>query len=120
MIYLAVFLGGGLGSLMRLLTGKIVNNSVSTGFPLGTLISNVLACVILGIVVLSFKQVDKSNSFWYYFAAVGLCGGYSTFSTFSLETVELAQNNMWAWVALNIIGSILIGCAILYFFLLRQ
>lgn len=120
MIYLAVFLGGGLGSLLRLLTGKVVNNNVNTDFPLGTLISNILACAILGALIIGFKQADKSDNFWYYFGAVGLCGGYSTFSTFSLETVELAQNNMWAWVALNVIGSILIGCAIFYFFLLRQ
>lgn len=106
MIALAIFLGGGFGSLLRYLTGISANQYFKTEFPIGTLLSNILACIILALIIFQFKDHVKSDSFLFYFLAVGLCGGFSTFSTFSMESVQLAQAGSWMWVALNILISV--------------
>lgn len=119
MIALAIFLGGGLGSLLRYITGISANHFFKTDFPLGTLLSNILACIILGLVVFQFKDQIKSDGFLFYFLVVGICGGFSTFSTFSMESVQLAQAGAWTWVGLNIVVS-LITCFSLIWILARQ
>jgi len=116
MIWLAIFLGGGFGSVLRFASTTGTNNLFKTNFPLGTLVSNILACLILGWLIFLAKDQIKPNSFWFYFTAVGICGGFSTFSTFSMETIQLAQNGAWLWVALNILTSLSICFAILWCF----
>ncbi len=118
-MYLAIFLGGGIGSLLRYGTGRLVNAQIKSDLPWGTIVSNILACILLGLVVYQFKDEIKPNNFWFYFLAVGLCGGYSTFSTFSMETVELAQAGSWGLVFANILISVLVCFSLLYF-LFRQ
>lgn len=85
---LLVFLGGGLGSAFRYLIARLMNPYALT-FPYATLVSNVLACFVLGVIVgmADGKQLIGSNArlFW----AVGFCGGFSTFSTFSHETLNM-------------------------------
>lgn len=87
-----VFLGGGTGSVVRWLLGKWVNSFHQHHFPWGTLVANVVACLAVGYVIglADHKQVlsPTSRLFW----VVGFCGGFSTFSTFSAETLSLMQN----------------------------
>jgi fluoride exporter len=89
---LLVFLGGGLGSVVRYLLGGWISLPNRNPFPLGTLIVNIIACLILGFIVglADHKQAISSSSrlFW----VIGFCGGFSTFSTFSNETLFLMQN----------------------------
>lgn len=86
--FLLVFLGGGLGSVLRYSLTRLLHLHGFT-FPYATLASNVLACFLLGVVVgmADAKQLIGGNArlFW----AVGFCGGFSTFSTFSQETLNL-------------------------------
>jgi CrcB protein len=86
-----VFLGGGLGSAIRYGIGKWVGTLYSHYFPLGTLIANVLACLALGLIIgmADSRQLlsPASKIFW----TIGFCGGFSTFSTFSNETLTLLQ-----------------------------
>jgi CrcB protein len=86
---LLIFAGGGLGSVVRFLLGRWVSGFHQINFPFGTLAVNVVACFILGIVVglSDSKQLLSADSriFW----TIGFCGGFSTFSTFSYETVQL-------------------------------
>jgi CrcB protein len=86
--FLLIFLGGGLGSVVRYSITRLLHSYAFT-FPYATLASNVLACFLLGVVVgmADVKQLIGANArlFW----AVGFCGGFSTFSTFSQETVNL-------------------------------
>lgn len=81
-----VFVGGGIGSLTRYFLGKMIQPNVSINFPVATLIINVLASFVLGFVV---AKVINPNDSWRAFVAVGFCGGFSTFSTFSNESLQL-------------------------------
>jgi CrcB protein len=84
----AIFIGGGLGSVSRFGLGRWLGFS-STGFPIGTLAANLLACLILGFlggVIVHKNNISPAIKLG---IATGFCGGFSTFSTFSLETVGL-------------------------------
>lgn len=82
-----IFLFGGLGSLARFSFGYL--NPVSAGFPAGTLIANIAACFIAGFTAgMVVTRPNLSPEFKTGILA-GFCGGFSTFSTFSLETVEM-------------------------------
>ena len=81
MNYLLVFIGGGIGSLLRFGIGKF-SSRWSFDFPLATLISNLSACIIFTL-ILYFWTRDVKTDWVYPFAIIGLCGGFSTFSTFA-------------------------------------
>jgi CrcB protein len=102
-----VFFGGGLGSITRFLLGRWVNAWHSYNFPLGTLAVNIFACLVLGFVVgiADHRQLisPAARLFW----TVGFCGGFSTFSTFSSETLVLLQGGFHFTTALYIILSLL-------------
>lgn len=92
--FLLVFVGGGLGSALRYFGGRWVNHYYTQSFPLATLVANVVACFLLGLVIgfADHKNVLSASSrlFW----TVGVCGGFSTFSTFSQETLTLFQTGI--------------------------
>ncbi len=106
MIYLYVFIGGGLGSVSRFGFSRLFSN-VSADFPYGTLVSNLLASLILAFVV---YQLPKPQLEWLpYFFVVGFCGGFSTFSTFNHELLLLLQNGNWVQAILYLFISVLAG-----------
>jgi fluoride exporter len=92
--FLLVFLGGGLGSGVRYAISQLIGLRESQVFPVATLLSNVTACFILGLVIGLADQKQlltiSSRLFW----TVGFCGGFSTFSTFSSETLTLLQQGL--------------------------
>jgi fluoride exporter len=104
---LYIFLGGGLGSVVRFATGKWISSLHSQQFPYGTLATNIAACLILGFVIglADHKQIisPQARLFW----TVGFCGGFSTFSTFSAETITLLQNGFHLSTVIYIVGSLL-------------
>jgi CrcB protein len=101
-----IFVGGGLGSLARYGTGKAFSAWPSV-FPFGTLTANILACLILGIFTgwAALRSGDATTAYRA-FIAVGFCGGFSTFSTFSNDTVQLIIGNRWTEAIVNILVSI--------------
>lgn len=100
-----VFLGGGLGSLTRYSIGLVVErfHIRFLSLPLQTLLSNLLGCFIIGLLIGYLSRYP--NNLMRMFAVVGFCGGFTTFSTFSLETVNLMRENAWSAALLYIFAS---------------
>ena len=110
----AIFLGGGLGSLCRYGIGKFILSYDSSVFAYATLFSNVLSIIVLAIFVYFFQEKIGLDEFWKLFVITGFCGGFSTFSTFSFETFEMIRNGQTALAFANVFVSILLCLFILY------
>lgn len=103
--WLAVFVGGGLGSLARLGLGKWLGTTAS-GFPIATLLINVLACIVLGFVAGYVAQRGVLHPALKIGITAGFCGGFSTFSTFSLESVGLMENGKIFLAGVYVVASV--------------
>lgn len=113
-----IFVGGGLGSLLRYGIHHAAKNWTAMNLPVGTLISNVLACVILALITVSITRSDQME--WVRpLVIVGFCGGFSTFSTFGYETFTLIQQGHLAVAILNILLSVSFGIGLIYWILNR-
>lgn len=112
---LLVFLGGGLGSLARFGVSEIVKSNFKSSFPLATLISNILSCVVLALMVGIFSGKVEANPALKILILIGFCGGFSTFSTFSFETVELMRSGNMMFAIANILISVTVCVALVYF-----
>ncbi len=99
-----VFIGGGIGSIARYGVSTSLANW-SANFPVATLVANALACILLGFVTeWSLKEALVHE--YRLFIMTGICGGFSTFSTFSSETLALFNDGHPLYAFLNIIGSV--------------
>lgn len=106
---IAIFVGGGMGSVARYGIGKWMASITILTFPFGTLVANLIASLILGLFLgITSGKPDTSNSIRF-LIAIGFCGGFSTFSTFSAESLELLRHGETFQFALNILFNIT-GC----------
>src|ERR1035437_7806207 len=108
MDYLWVFLGGGLGSIARYICSGVIVRHIGETFPWGTLLVNVSGCFIIGFFA-TFTGPDgrlmASPSFRTFFMLI-ICGGYTTFSSFSLQTLAQMQDGEWFRAGANFVLSV--------------
>lgn len=109
-----VFIGGGIGSVLRFIIGKWLN-STSDGIPYGTFAANIVGSVLIGIILgLAAKQNSLSPS-QTLFLATGFCGGFTTFSTFAYENHVFLKSGDFTSFAIYTIGSFIIGFLAVFF-----
>lgn len=108
-ILLLIGLGGFLGSIGRFLTGMLFIKYWPSSFPLGTFAANVLGCLVIGIIYGLSERYDWMNPQLKLFLATGFCGGYTTFSSFTFENLELLQAGNYLLMALYTLLSITLG-----------
>ena len=115
MQYLVIALGGAFGSMLRFFIGTTIDAAVtrSTGpiFPWGTIIVNITGCFIIGFFATITSPGDGriiASSLTRSFVMIGILGGYTTFSSFSLQTLALAQDGQWGAAAANVLISVVV------------
>ena len=106
---LFVALGGALGSVLRFLLSKWLQGSVVTAFPVGTMIVNLLGCLMIGVFYGLFDRGALLDANLKLFFTVGICGGFTTFSTFCNESLHLFRSDNILYGALYAGGSVFLG-----------
>jgi CrcB protein len=105
-----VGLGGALGSMARYWLSGVVAQRCGETFPWGTMVVNVSGCFVVGL----FVSLTGTDGRWMVnptarqFVVVGILGGYTTFSSFSLQTLNLAREGEWLWAGANIMLSVVL------------
>jgi CrcB protein len=108
-LILLTFIGCALGGVFRYLGTLLITRFFGEGFPWGTLVVNAVGSFLLGLVLgsgLVAKDIWLSSDSTYVIAALGFCGGLTTFSTFSLQTFSLASDQAGGKALANIVGSV--------------
>lgn len=113
MMYFYVFIGGGLGCLARFSLTQLVNHLVKSPFPFGTFLSNIFACTLLALFVVGAREYSEHNAWIQPLLIMGFCGGFSTFSAFSNESVQLIDQGNIALAILNIVISVAVGMGLI-------
>lgn len=110
--YLWIAIGGAIGSMARYGIGGLVSNKFGGSFPWGTLVVNVSGSFIIGILGALTAPEGKMNPQSRVFATqlliTGVCGGYTTFSSFSLQTFNLLRDREWLYAGGNVLLSVLL------------
>lgn len=112
--YLWVAIGGALGSVGRYWLNGIISEKISSAgtFPLGTLVINVTGSFLIGIfaalTIPEGRMDSQSRAFATQLVMIGICGGYTTFSSFSLQTLNLIRDREWLYAGGNILLSVVL------------
>lgn len=113
--YLLVAIGGALGSMARYGTGVLVGKAWSASFPLGTMLINIVGSLAMGLFI---GYLVRTTPAWQadarLFVAVGVLGGFTTFSSLSLDAVSMLERGELGLALFYVLGSVIIGIAALF------
>ena len=109
---LLVGLGGGIGSIFRFLSTELTHKYYAWAFPLATFGINIAGCFLIGLLV---SVISAENQNLKYLLIVGFCGGFTTFSSFARETLDLMNNNQILLALLYVTASCIVGCVAVWF-----
>ncbi len=101
--------GGFVGSVARYLVSKFVQEASLSSFPYGTFIVNIIGCLLIGIILGIAEKGTWMTPEWRLFLSVGLCGGFTTFSTFASENLNMMRDGQVYYVLIYTTISVLIG-----------
>lgn len=104
-----VFLGGGIGSVLRYLVSKSFTGWINNPFPYSTFLVNIIGCFLIGIFLTLPERFDWFTLEYRLFLATGICGGFTTFSTFSYENFALIKEGDYMYFVSYTILSFAIG-----------
>lgn len=111
---LIVGLGGGIGSILRYLCQKWVNESYQHNFPIATFLVNVFGCLLIGVFYALGEKGNILSPQTRLLLITGLCGGFTTFSTFAFENMSLLRTGDTFYFLLYAVGSVVLGIAAVY------
>lgn len=111
--WILVFLGGGLGSLLRFELGGFVQSRIGPAFPWGTFSVNAVGCFAIGVLATWFDEKGGAGAETRLFLLAGLLGGFTTFSGFGLETFRLLEDARYLAAFGNAAGSVIVCLAAL-------
>ena len=103
---LAIAAGGAVGAVLRYGLSQAVYNVLGRGFPYGTLVVNVLGSLCMGFLFVFLIERTTLDVLWRAALLVGVLGAFTTFSTFSMETLNLLEEGAWSLAALNVLMSV--------------
>jgi CrcB protein len=106
---LYVALGSALGGMSRYLLGGLIQRLLDTTFPAGTLLINISGSFLIGAILRYALETPTFSPEMRVFLTIGFCGGYTTFSTFSYETVALLEDGQWTRAGLYVAASVLLS-----------
>ena len=111
MVWIAIAVGGALGSMARHGVNALVHGRwPMMRFPLATFVVNVAGCLVIGVLAgLIMSGRITPRLYWREFVFVGILGGFTTFSTFGLDTVTLARTQSMTPAVWNVIGQVALG-----------
>jgi len=113
--YIVVFIGSGIGGTCRFWLSSIIQKNTVQYFPFGTLAVNLIGSFILGMMIFGLDEKELIGPSLKLFIGIGFCGGFTTFSTFSLETFNLLKEAEFLFAGLNILANLLLTILGIYF-----
>jgi CrcB protein len=109
---LIVGIGSFLGGMLRYLISLLMKNFCGQGFPWATLLVNLMGCFLIGLIFGLFSRFNGVNSLWCLLLTTGFCGGFTTFSSFANEGLQLlSSGNVWGFV-FYVSASVILGVAL--------
>lgn len=113
--YVTVFLGAGIGGAARHGINQIAAKYFGISFPYGTLIVNIVGSLLMGVLISLFAMHGEVSQTWRLFLAVGVLGGFTTFSAFSLEIALMFQREQYVTGAAYAFAAVILSVASLFF-----
>ena len=111
---LLVGTGGFIGSVMRYLVQIVVEKGLTSTFPLGTLIANIAGSFIIGVIFALAEKGNLMSAEWLIFLAVGVCGGFTTFSSFAYNNFTMLKEGSFGQLFWNVGGNLFLGILAVY------